>query len=309
MAELEEGQGVVETMTPEPAPVAEGTGSEESTPAAVEGGEALKPNYYSDEEATQILESGGVLDSNRLTPTQKLVQKSFEKGTTRAFQEAAEMKRQYETAMRSFQEQQAIAADPKEKLFRDYVQNPINFVREINQAIENLEMIDPMADNYRESRQQIAKLRGLKDEFDVRRTQMQTEHQSFDNIQTQTMAEIVEAIPNFHQVKDELSNFAYTQLGLSQQDVNFFTNPVELARRGLDPKAAVRVTKAVNKVFQIMNAGRMAEQKVVKTPPQTVAAGTPGTPQSNTVSYKKAFEHALKTGDWTQVYKHKGIPL
>src|SRR3990167_2359251 len=56
--------------------------------------DANKP--YTDEEANEILESGGELDAKRLTAAQKLIHKSFDKHFTRRFQEAADARRMYE---------------------------------------------------------------------------------------------------------------------------------------------------------------------------------------------------------------------
>jgi hypothetical protein len=308
-------QGVVEvteTMTSEEEKEAPVTSEESLTTEVEDGGEAetkveSRPTYYTDEEAAKIIEEGGVLDSNRLSPTQKLVQKSFERGTTRAFQEAAELKNQYEQAMRQLKEREQEQSDPKEKLYRQYKSDPVKFVQEINQAIENLEMVDPAADDYRSARQQIAKLSGLKNEFDARQYQETSYQNSLYAVVNQANQEIVDAIPNFSQVKENLRNFSFNQLGLTQYDVEMFTDPIQLAQRGFDPKSAVRLTKAVHKVFQMLNAGKTAEAKVDKTPPIAVSSGSPSTPKSDTVTYQKAFDKALKTGDWTEVYKIKGV--
>ncbi len=96
--------------------------------------EVSAPQPYTQEELLALLKGDGVIDRKRLTPEGQVLQKTFEKGLTPKFQEAAELRKQGEALMRQAQEalRQAETAsktanlqDPKEKYFHAYKQNPV----------------------------------------------------------------------------------------------------------------------------------------------------------------------------------------
>src|SRR5512139_3733546 len=78
--------------------------------AQVEGGkvepeaEVSAPQPYTHEELLALLKGDGVIDRKRLTPEGQVLQKTFEKGLTPKFQEAAELRKQGEALMKQAQE-------------------------------------------------------------------------------------------------------------------------------------------------------------------------------------------------------------
>lgn len=273
----------------------------EGEEAEAEGTTPTQPSVraYTDEEVQSILEADGKLDSNRLTPTHKLIQKSFERHTQKVWQEAAEAKKQYEQALSKTQPKDN-TGDPKEAYYQRFTQNPMEVLQEISNVMFKLSDIQPYDDNYMEAQKQKAFYQAIKDEFLARR-QIETENvRNAELLSTQVKLNITKDIPDFDTKAQALTTFAQEELGFSIEEISRLTNPA------ITGNLAVKITKAINKFYDAMNANVSAEKKLIKNPPKPLERAGAGATGKASPSLNEAFKRARQTGDWTDVLELKG---
>lgn len=245
----------------EPKP-GEGTG----TPKEGEGGEPPKGGKiaYTPQELEALLQSGTEVDTDRLSLEGKVLMKSFQRGLEPKFQQLADMRKRMEAESERSQ-------DPREQVFRRYMQNPAQVVAEINTEIRKLEIVPPTdEENYIKARQTIVALGELKDEMGLRRQGVIESHRTQETTFAKAQAEILADIPDFAEKREALTDFAIG-LGLSREEVLAISDPT------LFGPLAVKVTKALNTLYNQANAGNSAEKKVKKDAPKPLArAGSGG---------------------------------
>lgn len=283
---------------PETEPEYEGQDNQavEGAEAEAEGSEPTQQKQpYTNEEVQNILDADGKLDSNRLTPAQKLIQKSFERHSQKVWQEAAEVKRQYEQAIKA-----QPTVDPKENYYQRFIQNPMAFLNEINGAIFKLSEVQPFDDNYVETQKQKAFYQAIKEEFMERRRLEVENVRNAELMSSQAKFSIAKDIPDFESKAQALTQFAVDELGFSLEEITKLTDPIT------NGPLAVKLTKAINKIYDAMNAGVSAEKKLIKNPPKSLERAGSGATGKASPSLNEAFKRAKATGDWTEVLELKG---
>lgn len=242
----------------EPQPEGDGVG-DKAEPAAGEAGKVVAvKSVYTPEDLEQLLQTDGDVDTSRLSSEGKLLMKSFQRGTDKKFQDLA--------AMRKSLDSQRSASDPREDLFQEYAHDPAGVVRKINEEIERQETVDPTEARYSEARKIIARLHGLKDDFQVRRQGLVEHSQQTSALVASTEAEISKAIPGFQEKASKLTDFA-VGLGFSLAEVRSLTDPTVVG------PMAIKMTKAINAAYDKINAPKTAEAKVKKEAPAPLQRG------------------------------------
>lgn len=262
----------------EPTGSAQGADALPAESAEAEG--EAKP--YTDDEVVGILEKDGALDARRLTPTQKLIQKSFERGVTQKFQEAARLKSEVETQRNQLQEwyqqeQNKLLQqqNPEMWVFQQYLQNPQAVIRDINTSIAEFEKVSPYnEEEYAKARANIAKLQGYKDTFREARESMYVNQAMLHQSKVTMDAELAK-LPDYQNIAPKMAEYAVKELGLLPQDIAFFQDPA------IPYGLGTRIQKALYSAYTKMNAGKLKE---IKNPP---ALGRPGSP-SGVVSREDA---------------------
>lgn len=177
MADLQEGQGADDVIL-------EGT----EGAGAGEGGELKKATseFYTPEEIETVLAEGGTLDANKLSPEGKLLQKSFERGFTKKFEEMGELSRTLKEAIK-----------PKDALdgwVENYINDPKGVTAFVHNQIRALEdQADPLEPNYKAIKGQI---HALQADLDMVRERAR---------EKETVASKTNAIP------EEIREFAKTE--------------------------------------------------------------------------------------------------
>jgi len=231
-------------------------------PPAGEGGEVVAAKVvYTPEELESLLQGGAEVDTSRLSVEGKVLMKSFQRGLDKKFQQVAEMRKSIEA--------QSKPKDAREQLFDRYVQDPGGVTGEINTEVERLEAVDPTDAGYAESRQMIARLRSMKDDFSIRRQTLIESTQQSGNIVSITQAEIAKAIPDFETKAPKLTEFAIG-LGFSIGEVRALTDPLVVG------PMAIKLTRAINTMYDKLNAPKSAEDKVKKDAPPPLQRGGGG---------------------------------
>ena len=192
----EQAQQVVEEST---TPVTEEQQTVQSAEEAPPEGEQEQkveeaPSYYTNEEIESILAEDGVFDRKRLTPEQMVIYKTFERGTTKKFQDAAKLRREAEEILARAKQS---SPDPyyddpeKNRLFGDYIKDPVRFNSIVNSEIARLEGVEPITDDgmvnpqFKQARQTISQWMQIKDEFSFKREGINESRRERDRVQMQ----------------------------------------------------------------------------------------------------------------------------
>jgi len=229
----------------------------EPEPSKGEDGKGKEKTVYTPEELEGLLQTGADVDTSRLSPEGRLLMKSFQRGYDGKFKELSDLRKKLESAEQQNQ-------DPRERLFRRYIQSPAQVISEINAEVEKLEEVDPATEEYRKARQTIARLQGLKDEFAFKRQEIVESSRNRDVVFAKAQTEILEAIPDFEEKAPKLTNFAM-DMGLTREEVMALTDPTIFG------PLAVKLTKAMSKLYDKVNAGKSADKKEDKTAPKPLA--------------------------------------
>jgi len=216
---------------------------------------------YTQEELEYVLINDLPVDSDRLTPEGKVLQKSFQRGYTRKFTELSQLRKEFEA-------QRDSERSPKDKLYSRYKANPASVVAEINQTIAELEELDPTDEHYKEARRKITQFNALKDEFALMRQQEIDQSRFLGDSAEKGRNMIVTAIPDFEEKIPHLTQFAMS-VGLTYDDVLVLTNP-----NIMGGERAAKITIALNKLYDMINAGDSVEKKTIRrNPPRLNRSG------------------------------------
>ena len=132
--------------------------------------------------------------------------KEVQKGYTQAKQELADIKRTPEPPEKHFDDPQ------KDQVFKNYLKDPLKVISDINSEIANLEAVIPEdgTDEYRKARRSIAYWNGVKDEFQVKRSEVSERNREAEIAEAKVAAELGTDAPI-------LLDYAKT-LGFSERD-------------------------------------------------------------------------------------------
>lgn len=232
----------------------EGTAEEKEE---TEDKEETKP--YSDEEFDELHIND--IDESRLTPTQKkyfLKAKDLEKGYNKKYEQLAHEKKQYETlSQRTMQTQQPQYKD----IYEAFDNDPQTVLKNLRDVLAQKKTESPFSE-------EVIRLESLKDELIERKIYQQERQTQVSQMTNQVNAEVYKAIPDFETKSEQLTKFASEDLGLTIDEIKALTNPAVMG-----PMAA-KITVAVNKLYDIKNAGKSLKSKEVKKVPKTEKAGS-----------------------------------
>ncbi len=237
---------------------------------------------YTLDELNQIIEEGGEIDRKRLTPDQLAIQKTFERGYTPKFQEAAALKKQAEEILEQASRTPEVYFEDANKngVFTDYLTNPVKVVSDINQEIARLEGVEPFNDDgtrnpsYAQARREIAYWNGIKDEFSLKR------------------ADVMEK----RRADEALTN----QLGEEGKVLEAYAKSLGFSAQDFRTKSELR--KTIKGLYDLANAGQTAKKKEVKPNPPKLATqqGGGGGTQTGT---KDPFDPNLSTEERIELWK------
>jgi hypothetical protein len=214
---------------------------------------------YTDEEFDELHIND--MDESRLTPTQKkyfLKAKDLEKGYTKKYEQLAHEKKQYETlSQRTIQTQQPQYAD----IYEAFDHDSKTVMQNLRQVLAQKKVESPNSD-------EVIRLEMLRDELMERKISQQENNTRLADMSNRVTADVYKAIPDFETKSEKLTEFATTELGLSIDEIKALTNPSIMG-----PMAS-KITVAVNKLYDIKNAGKGLKSKEVKKAPKTEKAGS-----------------------------------
>ncbi len=109
------------------------------------------------------------------------------------------------------------------------------------------------------------KLRLLKTRLIEERTKHIERMISGEKLSSQVYGQILSAIPDYETKRPKLSEFATKELGLTNEEIALLTDPRYTGN------LAVKLTIAVNKIYDMLSAKKSAEEKIKKQKPSPLA--------------------------------------
>jgi hypothetical protein len=234
------------------------------------GGKSL----YTPEEVAGLLQTGGNVDTSRLSVEGQLLMKSFQRGYDEKFKALSEERKRFSEASQKHE-------TPRTKLFNRFVSDPVTVTAEINSEIEKLEGVEPGDPEFPNARKLVAQLHAMKDEFRENRTNITEGHKLKEQIYMRADSDVHKAIPDWESKEPKLTEFALS-LGLELDDIKIMSDPTIMGPR------SVRFIKTINQVYDKMMAGATAEAKIVKKSPAPL--GRAGSPSSEEQGGTKSLE-------------------
>lgn len=222
-----------------------------------------KPLYTAEEmrslDPTQI-------DTSRIPPEHLPFYKAMQSGYTKKYQEAAELRKQNEQPKTI---QEAFDRDPFETSER--IRNEIKSKR---LAIVNQEAVDPFSAEVSGLKRELALLQNMRDDFDNQMIGKVRNNTAVERARVDADTAVRKAIPDFDSKVEKLTNFAVETGGFSIEEINQLIDPAVMG------PMAVKMRLAINKLFDMVNAGKSADTKIVKKSPS--ALERPGSGGSET---------------------------
>ena len=259
-----ESEGKLEETAPEGNLETEGEKAEDEvvpeTKAEEEGkeeggeGDVVEKEPYTAEELEALLEEGSDIDTSRLSDEGKILNKSFQRGYTKKFEQLAEDKRNLGKG-----EAQPTQLSQKEQWFQRYMQDPDGVTKEFNAEKRRLEG--------QMEHEKATELQEIKDEFQIKRERIK-EAQDYS---VRVESALAKEIPDIAERKPKLVEYAQKELGLSPEEIGLITNP-----HVVGGPLSIKVTKAVNKFLKIAEASQTASKKVKKKVPARLEGGGAG---------------------------------
>ena len=139
-------------------------------------------NPYTKAELDELIKTDGVIDRSRLTSDQLAIQKTFEKGYQKKFQDLAKIRKEAEEQIA--QAKPEPAPEPyfpdmeKNRVFQEFLKNPAQWNQAVNAEISRLEDVQPLDDDgvrnpaFQQARKTIAQWQAIKDEFMFKREEV-----------------------------------------------------------------------------------------------------------------------------------------
>lgn len=194
-------------------------------------------DHYTDDEVNQLLETDGRLDANRLTPTQKLIQKSFDRHFQKRFQQLAEERRE-------------VAQTRPQNIFEEFDRNPGGVMQVVRQAILQAKGEDPFSPK-------VSQLEALKDDLMYRQMTMNQYQTESSRVMTETLSEVRRILPNLEESKPVLEEFAKSEYGFTDDDLSYLTDPT-IHGQG----RVLKLIKFIKKNYELVNPGKGKEVKL-----------------------------------------------
>lgn len=222
-----------------------------------------KPLYTAEEmrslDPTQI-------DTSRIPPEHLPFYKAMQSGYTKKYQEAAELRKQNEQPKTI---QEAFDRDPF--AVSERIRNEIKSKRI---AVADMEAADPFSPDVNKIKRELALLQNMRDDFDNQMIGKVRNNTAVERARVDADTAVRKAIPDFDSKVEKLTNFAVETGGFSIEEINQLIDPAVMG------PMAVKMRLAINKLFDMVNAGKSADTKIVKKSPS--ALERPGSGGSET---------------------------
>ncbi len=232
---------LVDESTPEEGASQESTGTGES-------------QYYSAEEFRRLLKNPLHMDVNRIPEEYKHVYdmavdtyRDLKADYTRKTQQLAEQMRQLEKPQ------------PK-NVYEAYMQDPEGVISYIDAQTET-----KISEGDYDS---ALRLMQIKTNLIERRSKEASAQNAIARMSENIWRGVRAAIPDFDNKKEALTNFAIKEFGFTEQEISVLTNPA------ITGDLAGKLTLAINKAYQIMNAKNTANNKIKKPEPIQLGSST-----------------------------------
>lgn len=227
------------------------TGTEVKTEVKpVEVKTEAKPLYTAEEmrslDPTQI-------DTSRIPPEHLPFYKAMQSGWTKKYQEAAELRKQNEQPKTI---QAAFDRDPY-----TISENIRTEIKSKRIAIVNQEDKDPFSPEVSGLKRELALLENMRDDFDNQMIGKVKNNTAVERARIEADTIVRKAIPDFDSKVDKLTNFAIEAGGFNVEEINQLIDPAVMGHM------AVKMRLAVNKLYDMVNATKSAETKIVKLIP------------------------------------------
>lgn len=247
-------------------------------------------SIYTTEELDYILASNGEIDTDRLSPEGKVLLKSFQRDYTKKYESLANEKKEL-----------IDQSSPRVKEYAKFKNNPKAYLQMVEDIADELESKDPYDDN---ARIQAKQIRRMAKEFEYDLREEDNKRKEISYITAKANADIMSMIPDFKERIPKLNEFATATLGLTMEELGVITNPM------LGP-LAVKLTTVLNNMYNIVNAHKTAEKKVIKPQPnQLNRAGSSGpvkAKESNPLKLnQKDYEKWLKDNPDAKIFDMEG---
>lgn len=250
-----------------------------------------KPLYTAEEmrslDPTQI-------DTSRIPPEHLPFYKAMQSGYTKKYQEAAELRKQNEQPKTI---QEAFDRDPF--AVSERIRNEIKSKRI---AVADMEAADPFSPDVNKIKRELALLQNMRDDFDNQMIGKVRNNTAVERARVDADTAVRKAIPDFDSKVEKLTNFAVETGGFSIEEINQLIDPAVMGHM------AVKMRLAINKLFDMVNAGKSADAKIVKKSPS--ALERPGSGGSETKAAPNFS--AMKDDDFEtliQKAKHGGLKV
>lgn len=170
--------------------------------------------------------------------------KALQTDHTRKSQELAELKKTPQPDEKYFSD------TAEDTVFKNFLKDPSVVTRDFNEEIRKLARVIPEdgRDEYRDAQERIAYLRGVKDSFIVKKTEMSDRRRDQEVSEAKLTAELG---------TDAASLLEYATKGLGYSETDFRSNP--------------SLRTAIKKTYSIANADKSAQKKETKETPQKTA--------------------------------------
>ena len=238
-------------QTDEGASVGEGTPEEGASPETTE---AEGSQYYSAEEFRRLLKNPLHMDVNRIPEQYKHVYdmavdtyRDLKADYTRKTQQLAEQSRQ-------------VARQQPKDVYEAYLQDPEGVINYINTQTET---------KISEGDYDAAlRLMQIKTNLIERRSKEASVQNAVAKMSENIWSSVRTVIPDFDSKKDALTSFAMKEFGFTDQEISVLTNPA------ITGALAGKLTLAINKAYQIVNAKNTANNKIRKPEPTQLGSST-----------------------------------
>ena len=238
-------------QTDEGASVGEGTPEEGASPETTE---AEGSQYYSAEEFRRLLKNPLHMDVNRIPEQYKHVYdmavdtyRDLKADYTRKTQQLAEQSRQ-------------VARQQPKDVYEAYLQDPEGVINYINTQTET---------KISEGDYDAAlRLMQIKTNLIERRSKEASVQNAVAKMSENVWSSVRTVIPDFDNKKDALTDFAKKEFGFTEQEISVLTNPA------ITGALAGKLTLAINKAYQIVNAKNTANNKIKKPEPTQLGSST-----------------------------------
>lgn len=221
------------------------------------------------------------IDTSRIPPEMQAFYKSMQSGWTKKFQEVADLRKQIT---------QERVPQPKD-IYEAFDRDPHSVLDTLRGEIVKKKSENPYDEN-------IPKLENLRDVLIERRLFNQERVMTAKTIATEAREIVRKEIPNYQEKVEKLNDFA-TSLGFSMEELAKLTDPIKMG------PSAVKLTLAINRMYDLANKGQVFKNKAVKPQPTSVESAGTGEHTSKP-SYKEVLRKARESGDWTEYLELKG---